>query len=221
MADQTVPQGVVGSPTRRSEPRAASGEARPGQPHATTDGVPEAIDGASPDRQSRRYAHTMRRELSAPVRVPETIAESLAALDDQFDIATIARPKPTRPLEPTPSPAAEPARASAPSESTALYRKRTNPSLPTISPDLVARSAPAPAAHPPVSTALSSLARDDDPSDANDDAPSRLPSVVLDIAGSGRVVSPLALRRPPTGLVVAIAAAALIVIAVWLLRALR
>src|SRR5437868_4188367 len=131
MADQGVPQGPSG-PTRRSEPRnaAAAGEPRAGQPHAT-DGVPEPIEGVAADRQSRRYAHTMRRgEPSGPVRMPEA-SSSLDALDDQFDFQqTISRAKPTRPSEPPRAaepPPTEPAnRPSPPSESTALYRKRSN-----------------------------------------------------------------------------------------------
>src|SRR6185295_14403963 len=139
------------------------------RPH---DGVPEIVD-APIDRQSRRYAHTLRRggEPSGPVRVPDsaaaagtspgaTVAPSALAhaaanaaanaADDAFDVATIQRAKP-RPAEPprAPEPPAPPARehttnrSSAPSDSNALYRKRTNPTMPTISPDLIARSAPA------------------------------------------------------------------------------
>ena len=212
MADQSVPQGPAGSPTRRSEPHtaAASGEARAQPP---TDGVPELIEGVAVDRQSRRYAHTLRRsEQSAPVRMPEA-SSSLDTLDDQFDIATTTKPKPPRPAEPAPAP--EPAnRPSAPSESTALYRKRTNPTMPAMSHDVLTRSAPAAAPDAPAADALMPPHEDEA---VADDGVSRLPSVVLDPIGSGAVIYPLALRRPPIGLVVAILLAALIVISVWLL----
>lgn len=221
MADQGVPQGL-GGPNRRSEPRtaAAPGEPRPGQPHAT-DGVPEAIENVAVDRQSRRYAHTLRRgEPSTPVRMPDA-ASSLEALDDQFEFQqTISRAKPTRPSEPPRAaepPPTEPANpASPPSESTALYRKRSNPSMPALSPDIVARSAPPPAAPPePIADAFAALIRDDD-AVAADDGISRLPAVVLDAVGSGAVRSPLALRRSPLGLVIAIVLVGLIVLALWL-----
>jgi hypothetical protein len=161
--------------------------------------VPEPIENVAADRQSRRYAHTLRRgETSTPVRIPQP-ASSLDALDADFDIATLTKAKPTRPAEPTPparpTPPPEPTnRASAPSESTALYRKRTNPSMPTISPEVLERTPPA------------------------DDGGSHLPSVVLDSAGSGAVAHPLALHRAPIGLIAAIAIAALIVVALWLLH---
>src|SRR5262249_55856757 len=113
-----------------------------------------------------------------------------------------------------PAPAPEPAnRPSAPSESTALYRKRTNPAMPAMSPDVLTRAAPA---APPDAPAASALMPHEDEAVA-DDGISRLPSVVLDPIGSGAVIYPLALRRPPIGLVVAIVLAALIVISVWLL----
>lgn len=183
--------------------------------------MPEAIENVAVDRQSRRYAHTLRRgEPSTPVRMPEP-ASSLAALDDQFEFQqTISRAKPTRPSEP-PRPAepppAEPTNpASPPSESTALYRKRSNPSMPALSPDIIARSAPAPAAAPePVVDAFSALIRDDDEV-AVDDGVSRLPVVMLDAVGSSAIASPLGLRRPPLGLVIAIVVVGLIVLALWL-----
>lgn len=177
------------------------------------DGVPELIEGVAVDRQSRRYAHTLRRsDQSSPVRVPEA-SSSLDTLDDQFDIATTTKPKPPRPAEPPPAESTH--RTSAPSESTALYRKRTNPAMPALSPDVLTRATPpAPAAE---ATAPSMLAppHEDDP--AVDDGVSRLPSVVLDPIGSGAVVYPLALRPPSLRVVVAIGVAALIVIGVWLL----
>ena len=207
MADQSVPQGP-GGPGRRGEPRsaAAAGEPRPGQPHAT-DGVPEAIENVAVDRQSRRYAHTLRREPSGPVRMPEA-ASSLDALDDQFDIQTIARAKP-RPSEPVRAvePPAEPAkRPSPPSESTALYRKRSNPSMPALSPDIISRSPPA--APEPIADAFTALMAEDDEV-AVDDGVSRLPVVMLDAAGPGAMASPL-------GLVIAIVVVALVVLALWL-----
>lgn len=178
-------------------------------PHAT-DGVPELIEGVAVDRQSRRYAHTLRRsEPSSPVRIPEA-SSSLDTLDDQFDIATTTKPKPPRPADPPPT-AESTHRTSAPSESTALYRKRTNPSMPALSPDLLPRAA---APEPPAPSALAPP-HDDDA--AADDGISRLPSVVLDPIGSGAVVYPLALRAPSLGLIVAIGVSALIVIGVWLL----
>lgn len=211
MADQSVPQGPGGP--RRSEPRsaAAAGEPRPGQPHGT-DGVPEPIENVAVDRQSRRYAHTLRREPSGPVRMPDA-ASSLDALDDQFDIQTIARAKP-RPSEPvrTVEPPAEPAnRPSPPSESTALYRKRSNPSLPALSPDIIAR--PPPPEPPP--DAFTALMRENDEV-AVDDGVSRLPVVMLDAAGSSALASPLALRRAPLAWVIAIVVAALVILALWL-----
>jgi hypothetical protein len=128
MADQVVPQG--------------------------TDGVPELIEGVAVDRQSRRYAHTLRRgDQSSPVRVPGA-SSSLDTLDDQFDIATTTKPKPPRTAEPPPL-AESTHRTSAPSESTALYRKRTNPSMPALSPDVLTRATP-PA--PPPEAAPSTLA---------------------------------------------------------------
>lgn len=236
MADQIGPQGGAGSPTRRSEPRPAAppGESRQGDPHGAHDGVPEIVDTPI-DRQSRRYAHTLRRggDLSGPVRAGQdpsspVRASDLAgasriaepgpgALDDSFDAATITKPKPARPAD-LASPALEHAnRSSAPSDSTALYRKRTNPTLPTISPDLLARTGPA-STQPPAES-LSELALDSDPSAASgDDAPSRLPSVVLDSASTGIVVYPLALPRPPVRLILTIIAIALVMVAIWCFR---
>ena len=176
-----------------------------------TDGVPELIEGVAVDRQSRRYAHTLRRsDQSSPVRVPEA-SSSLDTLDDQFDIATTTKPKPPRTAET--SPVGESThRTSAPSESTALYRKRTNPAMPALSPDALTRATPP----PPEAAAPTALAPpDDDP--AIDDGVSRLPSVVLDPIGSGAVVYPLALRPPSLGVIVALGVSALIGIGVWLL----
>jgi hypothetical protein len=187
MADQMVPQG--------------------------TDGVPELIEGVAVDRQSRRYAHTLRRgDQSSPVRVPGA-SSSLDTLDDQFDIATTTKPKPPRTAEPPPV-AESTHRTSAPSESTALYRKRTNPSMPALSPDVLTRATP-PAPPPEAAPTTLAMPPDDDP--AVDDGVSRLPSVVLDPIGSGAVVYPLALRPPSLGVIVALGVAALIVIGVWLL----
>jgi hypothetical protein len=219
MADQIGPQGGAGNPTRRSEPRPATppGDGRRGEPHAAShDGVPEIVDAPS-DRQSRRYAHTLRRggELSGPTRaveLPPAAPAPPAPPDDSFDAATIAKPKPPRPAD-LASPALDTNRASAPSDSTALYRKRTNPMMPTLSPDLIARAAPA--AEPPAVDPLAELARDADSSASDDDAPSRLPSVVLDAASRGIVVVPLALRRPPLHLVLSLVAVALVVVAIW------
>ena len=179
------------------------------------DGVPELIEGVAVDRQSRRYAHTLRRsDQSSPVRVPEA-SSSLDTLDDQFDIATTTKPKPPRAAEP--SPVAESThRTSAPSESTALYRKRTNPSMPALSPDVLTRATP-PAPPAPEAAAPSTLALPPDDDPAVDDGISRLPSGVLDPIGSGAVVYPLALRPPSLGVIVALGVSALIVIGVWLL----
>jgi hypothetical protein len=182
-------------------------------PMGPQDGVPELIEGVALDRQSRRYAHTLRRsDQSSPVRMPEA-SSSLDTLDDQFDIATTTKPKPPRA---EPSPVGESThRTSTPSESTALYRRRTNPAMPALSPDVLTRETPP--APPPEAAAPSTLAPlpDDDP--AIDDGVSRLPSVVLDPIGSGAVVYPLALRPPSIGVMVALGVAALIVIGVWLL----
>ncbi|HMG24863.1 MAG TPA: hypothetical protein VK607_26185 [Kofleriaceae bacterium] len=181
--------------------------------------MPEIVDAPS-DRQSRRYAHTLRRggELSGPTRAvepPPAPPAPPAPPDDSFDAATIAKPKPARPADPA-SPALDTNRASAPSDSTALYRKRTNPTMATLSPDLIARAVPA--AEPPAVDPLAELAelvRDGDASASDDDAPSRLPSVVLDAASRGIVVVPLALRRAPLHLVLSLVAVALVVVAIW------
>jgi hypothetical protein len=233
MADQIGPLGA-GSP-RRTEPRPAapSSDSRKGEPHvAAHDGVPEIVD-TPVDRQSRRYAHTLRRggELSGAVRVAEAAASS--AIDDAFEAATTTKPKPARPADPSPPPASAAAvaaaaagvdqanRSSAPSDSTALYRKRTNPTLPAMSPDLIGRAThapPSPSLDPP-SDGLPDLALDGDLSGRHgDDAPPRLPAVVLDAASHGIAV-PLTLPRPPMRLILTFLAAALLAVAVWCFHA--
>ena len=113
-------------------------------------------------------------------------------------------------------------RASAPSDSTALYRKRTNPALPTVSPDVIAGVQPVtdtPEVDAAVDAAIdAAMGRAPRPPNL-DDAPSDLPSVVLDAPASpGRGMRPLALPRPPMQLILSILAAALVVIGLWMLR---
>jgi hypothetical protein len=112
-------------------------------------------------------------------------------------------------------------RASAPSDSTALYRRRTNPTLPTVSPDMIAGAQPVtdtPEVDAAVDAAIDAAmghARPPSP----DDVPSDLPAVVLDAPASpGLGRRPLALPRPPMQLILSIIAAALVVIGLWMLR---
>jgi hypothetical protein len=260
MADQIVPQGGAGSPIRRNEPRPAGTSGETGR----IDGVPEFIEpGVTGDRQSRRYAHTMRRDgvsgpirtdaASAPVRTDaasapvRTDAASAPIRTDATSapIRTDAASAPVRASEGISAPArasdvinapvraAEAAgppaehhdnltnRASAPSDSTALYRRRTNPTLPTVSPDMIAGAQPVtdtPEVDAAVDAAIDAAmghARPPSP----DDVPSDLPAVVLDAPASpGLGRRPLALPRPPMQLILSIIAAALVVIGLWMLR---
>jgi hypothetical protein len=244
MADQIVPQGSAGSPIRRNEPRPAGSPGETGR----IDGVPEFIEpGVTGDRQSRRYAHTLRRDgvsgpirtdtASAPVRTGDPASASVHAseaisapvrasevMNAPVRVSDVAS-APVRAAE-----AASPTtdhldrvtnRASAPADSTALYRKRTNPALPTVSPDMVAGAQPitdTPEVDAAVDAAIEA-AIGHAPTPRPDDLPSDLPSVMLDAPASpGLGMRPLALRRPPMQLILSIIAAALVVIGLWMMR---
>jgi len=241
MADQIVPQGGAGSPIRRNEPRPAGTSGETGR----IDGVPEFIEpGVTGDRQSRRYAHTLRRDgVSGPVRT-DTASAPVRTDTASAPVRTDPTSAPVR-TDPTSAPArasdvinapvraAEAAgppaehhdnltnRASAPSDSTALYRRRTNPTLPTVSPDMIAGAQPVtdtPEVDAAVDAAIdAAMGRTPPPNP--DDVPSDLPAVVLDApAPPGLGMRPLALPRPPMQLVLSIIAAALVVIGLWMLR---
>jgi hypothetical protein len=226
MADQTVPQGVAGSPIRRNESRTASIPGETGR----IDGVPEFIEpGVTGDRQSRRYAHTMRRDgVSGPIRTADAVSAPVRTADAvSAPVRTAdAVSAPVRTAEPA-GPPAEPRdvitnRPSARLDSTALYRKRTNPTLPTVSPDVIAGLQPVtdtPEVDAAVDAAIEAAMGHAPPRPGPDDAPSALPSVMLDAPASpGLGMRPLALPRPPMQLILSIIAAALVVIGLWMLR---
>jgi hypothetical protein len=238
MADQIVPQGVDGSPIRRSEPRPAgtSGEpSRVGPPH---DAVPEFIEpGVTGDRQSRRYAHTMRRDgVSGPIRTVDAVSAPVRTGDPASVPVRVsdAMSAPVRASDVISTPVRVDAtgitadrhdtnRASAPSDSTALYRKRTNPTLPTVSLDMITGAQPVtdtPEVDAAVDAAIDAAMGRGPPPPGPDDMPSDLPSVVLDApaASPGLGMRPLALPRPPMQLLLSIIAAALVVIGLWMLR---
>jgi len=208
--------------------------------------VPEFIEpGVTGDRQSRRYAHTLRRDgvsgpirtvdaVSAPVRTGEPVSapvhasEAISAPARASDVISApvqvsdVASAPVRTAEA--SPPAEHLdritnRASAPADSTALYRKRTNPALPTVSPDVIAGAQPVtdtPEVDAAVDAAIEA-AIGCAPTPGPDDLPSDLPSVVLDASASPGM-RPLALPRPPMQLILSIIAAALVVIGLWMMR---
>jgi hypothetical protein len=255
MADQIVPQGGAGSPIRRNEPRPAGTSGETGR----IDGVPEFIEpGVTGDRQSRRYAHTLRRDgvsgpirtadaVSAPVRTADPVSAPVRASDMMSAPARASdvMSAPVRVSDGTGAPlragdasapvrAAEAAsppaehhdvltnRARAPLDSTALYRKRTNPALPTVSPDNITGAQPVtdtPEVDAAVDAAIDAAMGRAPPPSNPDDLPSDLPSVVLDAPASpGRGMRPLALPRPPMQVILSILAAALVVIGLWMLR---
>jgi hypothetical protein len=237
MADQIVPQGIDGSPSRRTEPRPAGTSGEPSRVGPPTDAVPEFIEpGVTGDRQSRRYAHTLRRDgvsgpirtgdtvsapirtgdtASAPVRVSDVLSAPARASDVMNAAVRVDAPGATADRHDT-------HRKSAPSDSTALYRKRTNPTLPTVSPDMIAGMQPVtdtPEVDAAIDAAIDAATGQGPPSPGPEDAPSALPSVVLDAPASpGLGMRPLALPRPPMQLVLSIIAAALVVIGLWMLR---
>ncbi|TMQ05458.1 MAG: hypothetical protein E6J90_48915 [Deltaproteobacteria bacterium] len=110
--------------------------------------------------------------------------------------------------------------ASAPTESTAIYRKRnTRPTLPAVADEPVARAETArPVARAetakPIIVSATSLGGDEAP----EDAPSELPPVNLDAAVRRRMLHPVAPHSPLGRLVVPIALVVLLAIATWLLR---
>lgn len=243
MADQIVPQGSAGSPIRRNESRPAGTSGETGR----IDGVPEFIEpGVTGDRQSRRYAHTLRRDgvsgpirtgdaVSAPVRTGDAVSApvhasaAISAPARASDV--ISAPVRISDVASAPVRAADAAgppadhldrvanRASAPADSTALYRKRTNPALPTVSPDVIAGVQPVtdtPEVDAAVDAAIEA-AIGHAPTPGPDDLPSDLPSVVLDASASPGM-RPLALPRPPMQLILSIVAAALVVIGLWMMR---
>jgi hypothetical protein len=239
MADQIVPQGVAGSPIRRNEPRPAGTSGEPGRIGGVHDGVPEFIEsGVTEDRQSRRYAHTLRRDsVSGPIRTidapsaPTRTGDAVSAPVRASDVmsapvrASDAASPPVR--TDTASSTVEhhdiiTNRTSAPSDSTALYRKRTNPTLPTVSPDMVAGAQPVtdtPEVDAAVDAAIDAAMGRAPPPPGPDDAPSDLPSVVLDAPASpGLGMRPLALPRPPMQVILSLVAAALVVLGLWMLR---
>jgi hypothetical protein len=232
MADQIVPQGGAGSPTRRGEPRssAAQGEqGRQGTPHGAQDGVPELIENVAVDRQSRRYnAHTLRRsgDLSTPVRVGDVSGPVRAELSApvRTDVVggagrgDVVSPPADHEIEAAMAKLLAPEatnRPSAPSDSTALYRKRTNPALPAVSPDATAR--PPPGSEPSHPDAVPDAPLDVELSAPNPDA-ADLPAVMLDGPAPTGLRRPLALPRPPVRLILSIIAVALAVVGLWLVR---
>ena len=271
MADQIVPQGVVGSPIRLNEPHPAAPSGEPGrlgQPHGGShDGVHEFIEPGVTTGQSRRLAHTMRRDgvsapirtgdavsapvrapdaVSAPVRAPDAVSAPVRAPDTASapvrapDTANAPARAPDTVSAParTPDVASAPVRApdaataephdiitnrsSAPLDSTALYRKRTNPTLPTVSPDVIAGIQPVtdtPEVDAAVDAAIDAAIGRAPPPPSLDDAPPDLPSVVLDAPRSTGITMPtIRLPRPPIQLILSIIAAALVVIGLWMLR---
>ena len=232
MADRTVPQGVAGSPIRRNEPRPASTPGETGR----IDGVPEFIEpGVTGDRQSRRYAHTLRRDgVSGPIRTVDATSAPVRASDPVSAPVRVSEGTgaPLRPSDASAVHAAEAAgppadhldvvanRPSARLDSTALYRKRTNPALPSVSPDVIAGPQPVtdtPEVDAAVDAAIEAAMGHAPPPPNPDDAPSALPSVMLDAPASPGM-RPLALPRPPMQLILSIIAAALVVIGLWMLR---
>ena len=185
--------------------------------------MPELIENVAADRQSRRYnAHTLRRsgDLSTPVRVGDVSGQVRAELsapirtdvvggqsrrdvvsapnDHEIEaaMAKLLAPEATN-------------RPSAPSDSTALYRKRTNPALPAVAPEAIARPPPEPSSpEAPLDVELSA---------SNPDA-SDLPTVMLDSPAPGGLGMPLTLPRPPIRVILSIIAIALVVVGLWLLR---
>jgi len=248
MADEIVPQGGAGSPIRRNEPRPAGTSGEPSRVSAVHDGVPEFIEpGVTGDRQSRRYAHTMRRDgvsgpvravdaVSAPVRVPEPPPLPVRASDIHSAPVRVSdiRSAPIRvsDIHSAPVRTAEAAatphhdiitnRSSAPSDSTALYRKRTNPTLPAVSGDMVAGTQPVtdtPEVDAAVDAAIDAAMGRAPPPPGPDDLPSDLPSVMLDgPSPPGRAMRPLSLPRPPLQLILSLIAAGLVVLGLWMLR---
>jgi hypothetical protein len=241
MADQIVPQGVVGSPIRRNEPHPAATSGEPGQlgqPHGGShDGVPEFIEPGVTTGQSRRYAHTMRRDgVSAPIRTGDAASAQVRAPDavsapvrapDAVSAPVRAPDAASAPVRtPDASSAEHPDiitnRSSAPLDSTALYRKRTNPTLPTVSPDVIAGIQPVtdtPEVDAAVDAAIDAAMGRRPPPSSPDDAPPDLPSVMLDAPRPTGITMPtLKLPRPPAQLILSIIAAALVVIGLWMLR---
>jgi hypothetical protein len=218
MADQIVPQG---GPARRAESRssAAQGEqGRPGTPHGAQDGVPELIENVAADRQSRRYnAHTLRRsgDLSTPVRVGDVSGPIRTDVVGGQARGDVVSPPNDHEIEAAMAKLLAPEatnRPSAPSDSTALYRKRTNPALPAVAPEAIAR--PPPEAS---SSAAPEAPIDVDLSAPNPDA-SDLPAVMLDSPAPGGLGMPLTLPHPPVRMILSIIAVALVVVGLWLLR---
>src|SRR5262249_59873008 len=115
-----------------------------------------------------------------------------------------------------------PTRRGAGLDSTALYRNRPNPPLPTVSPDVIAGAQPVsdtPEVDAAIDAAIDAATGLAPPPPSPDDAPSALPSVVLDAPASpGLGMRPLALPRPPMQLILSLIAAALVVIGLWMLR---
>jgi hypothetical protein len=226
MADQTVPQEVAGSPIRRNEPRPAGTTGETGR----IDGVPEFIEsGVTGDRQSRRYAHTMRRDsVSGPIRTADPTSAPVRTADPTSAPVRTADPTsaPVRTAEaagpPTDHHEVLTSRPSARMDSTALYRKRTNPALPTVPPDMITGAQPVtdtPEVDAAIDAAIDAATGLAPPPAIPDDAPSALPSVVLDAPASpGLGMRPLALPRPPMQLILSLIAAALVVIGLWMLR---
>jgi hypothetical protein len=201
--------------------------------------VPEFIEpGVTGDRQSRRYAHTLRRDgVSGPIRVGDAVSGPVRTADAAStpvrtpDAASAPIRTPDAASAPvrTPDAAGSTAehhdtnRTSAPSDSTALYRKRTNPTLPTVSPELIARAQPitdTPEVDAAVDAAIDAAIGRRPPPSSPDDAPPDLPSVMLDAPRSTGITMPtLKLPRPPpVQLLLSIIAAALVVIGLWMLR---
>ena len=132
-------------------------------------------------------------------------------------------PKPPRPATAPPidpSGAATANSARAPSDSTALYRKRnTRPTLPALQADGTPRpeAPPAPDDDAPSAILVDEISIPEPP---GADSPSRLPAVMLD-ADPGRMALlrvPSLPSLPRTRLFLPIALAAVVAIAAWLLR---
>jgi hypothetical protein len=176
----------------------------------------------TPERGRRRFAHTTQRVppiTAPPSRISDVTPVTQAAPPAEDEIITTTMPKLARSSSevviatPRPEPGSLPSSAI---DSTALYRKRpTFPTLPVLSSDpsafaedLTIRDG----APRPLDTAPAEASDADD----EDDAPSELPSVMLDVTGqTTRLPSP---RQLLTRLALPLALAAAVGV-VWLLCA--
>lgn len=175
----------------------------------------DVVPARPPERTTRRYAHTLQRggpsgiTGASPVIQPSTDEDHITAitmptLSREAAAAAAVASAPPRPVPGNP--------ARAPSDSTALYRRRsTMPAIPVVSADPYAYGDRA-AASRGASTLLDDVQRE---TPDTDDSPSALPSVNLDVASSS--LSAFIPRAPPARFalpIVLVVAVALI----WLFR---